>query len=68
MDIKHIIFTALAVFALTTTAGCDDEGPLESAGERVDDAFDRDTPAENAAEEIEEAGEAVGDTVREATE
>jgi PhzF family phenazine biosynthesis protein len=45
-----------------------DQGPMVRAGERVDDAFVRVTPAENVADEAEDAAEEVGEAARESPE
>lgn len=55
----------LMIFAVSITGlavtGCNDDGPVENAGESMDnaveetkEAFDPDGPAENAGEEIDE--------------
>ncbi len=52
---------ALALFALMLLptlplVGCkSDDGPLEKAGEKLDDAMDGDGPAEKAGEKVDKA-------------
>lgn len=38
----HVFALLLAVFGVTSLAGCDtNDGPVESAGERVDNAYEK---------------------------
>jgi len=48
--------------------GCEQEGPAERAGEKVDEALEGGTkgPMEKAGEEMDKAGEKVGEAVEEA--
>ena len=62
-----------AAFALgLCVQGCDNRGPAEKAGEKIDNAVEQadggskdltDGPAENAGEAIDQAGKDVGDAV-----
>ena len=52
---------------LTALTGCKPDTPAEELGEGVDDVLDgRDTPLENAAEEIEDTADDVGEAVNDA--
>lgn len=57
----HVFAMLLAVFGVTALAGCDNDGPMESAGERADEAY------ENTKDGVEDAAEETGDAVEDAT-
>ena len=52
---KLIIFVLCASLMFTVFTGCEQEGPAEKAGEKIDEAV------ENAGEAMEEAGEEIQD-------
>lgn len=55
---KFRIFLAVLIAALTVgLAGCEKEGPMERAGEKLDDAT----------EEVKDAAEEAGDEIEDAT-
>lgn len=59
---QRLTFTALAAWLLAASlliAGCEDEGPAEQAGEKIDDA------AEETQESAEDAADSAGDAVEE---
>jgi len=62
---KGRLLTILMVLSLAGIAGCEEPGPAERAGERIDDALSeaRDR-LDEAGDEIEEAAEEVGDALR----
>lgn len=58
----HVFAILLAIFGATSLVGCDsNDGPVESAGERVDDAFD------NTKDGVEDAADDAGDAIEDAT-
>ncbi|MBA4743568.1 MAG: hypothetical protein H2060_12775 [Azoarcus sp.] len=64
MRIDFRLMTIAMLFPLAMLVGCDEPGPAEKAGAKIDesvesvkDAVDPDGPAENAGEEIDEAVE-----------
>jgi hypothetical protein len=66
MNITKLLSLLSLAFALSFSPGCEQDGPLEEAGENVDDALDgEDTPLENAAEEVEDAADDVAEAVEE---
>ncbi len=50
---KHYYWLILAVFLAAFAQGCEQEGPAEKAGEKVDEAV------EETGDKIEETGEAI---------
>ena len=64
MKQKHFFTLLLAVvfFLMTGLLGCQNDGPAEQAGEKVDQAV------ESTEEAVEEAGDEVEDTMEEAGE
>ena len=59
MFIKKLAIISILILFLAAFVACDQEGPAEKAGERIDEA------AEEAAEKVEEAGEAVEEKAEE---
>ena len=60
-----MLLTMLMALGLAGIAGCEEQGPAEQAGERLDDAVsDARDRLEEAGDEIEEAAEEVGDALR----
>lgn len=62
MRILRILVCAMALTFLLAIAGCEEEGPAEKAGKRIDEA------AEKAGEEIEEAGDEIEEAAEKAEE
>lgn len=67
VNLKKIFLSGLIVVGLSTTYGCQPkkQGPLERAGERVDEIADNISEGEPALKKkgpLERAGEAVEDT------
>jgi hyperosmotically inducible periplasmic protein len=56
---KMIVLISLLAFLGIGTLGCEQKGPAEKAGEKVDEA------AEQAGEKMEEAGEKAGELMEE---
>lgn len=72
---KTLATTLIASGLLLCAAGCEEKGPMEKAGESIDnaakdvkDAFDKDGPVENAAEKAGEAIDDAADKVKDAVE
>jgi hypothetical protein len=62
----HVFALLLAVFGVTSLAGCDtNDGPVESAGERVDDAYEN--TKDGVKDAADNAGDAIDDACDEAT-
>ncbi len=57
-SLKQTLLVLIAI-AMLVVAGCDDSGPMETAGEEIDEA------AEEAGEQIEEAGEDIQEEAEE---
>lgn len=57
----HVFALLLAVFGVTALSGCDNDGPMENAGERADDAY------ENTKDSVEDAADDAGDAIDDAT-
>ena len=56
---KKLIYTAIATFLLVgVIAGCEEQGPMEEAGEKIDNTF------EKAGNQIEDACEKVKEEVK----
>lgn len=53
---KKLIFTTIATFFLIgVIAGCEDQGPMEEAGEKIDNTFEKaGNKIEDACEEVKE--------------
>lgn len=63
--IKRFSSAALAAFLALAVFGCEEEGPAERAGERLDDALsEAQDRFEDARDEIEEGAEEVRDALR----
>lgn len=62
MRFTRTVITALALGFLLGLAGCEEEGPAEKAGERIDEA------AEKAGDEMEEAGDEIEEAAEKAEE
>lgn len=60
MKLNSGIAAAIVALAIAGLAGCEREGPMEQAGERIDNA------AEEAGEKIEEAGDKIEDAADDA--
>ena len=59
------VLAAVVILSSMALAGCEDEGPAQRAGERLDDAMsEAQDRFEDAREEIEEAAEEVGEALR----
>lgn len=52
---KHILMATLAGVLTVSLMGCEQQGPMEEAGERIDNSM------ENAGDKIEDAGDKVED-------
>lgn len=52
---KHILMATLAGVLTVSLMGCEQQGPMEEAGERIDNSM------ENAGDKIENAGDKVED-------
>lgn len=52
---KYILMTALAGVLTVSLMGCEQQGPMEEAGEKIDNSI------ENAGDKIENAGDRVED-------
>jgi hypothetical protein len=59
--LKLLLLACLLGFATSGLVGCEEEGPMERAGERADEAV------EEVGEEVEEAGEEIEEAVDDAT-
>ena len=57
----HVFALLLAVLGVTALSGCDNDGPMENAGERVDEGY------ENTKDSMEDAAEDAGDSIEDAT-
>lgn len=59
---RKLIIPAIAFYGLfaLALAGCENEGPMEEAGENMDQAV------EDAGDQMEQAGDEMGDTMEEA--
>lgn len=56
---------ALLTLGTVSLIGCEDEGPAEQMGERLDDALsEAQDRLEDARDEVEDAAEEVGDALR----
>lgn len=61
-DIFENFFAGVLILLVATFVACEQEGPAEKAGEKIDEA------AEEAAEKVEEAGDALEETADEVEE
>ncbi len=50
---RHLAFLAVGVAGLL--AGCEDKGPMQKAGEKVDNAVDQRGPAEKLGDKVDKA-------------
>lgn len=58
----HVFALLLAALGATSLVGCDaNDGPVESAGERVDDAY------KNTKDSVKDAADDAGDAIEDAT-
>ena len=65
---KILIAVILAMFAFTFVA-CEQEGPVEETGEKLEESMEETgEEAEEATEQMEESAEEAGDTLEEKTE
>ena len=65
--IQKILVVFVSFFALTIFTACEDEGPAEKVGEKIDNAVEETQEnLEEAGDEIEETAEETGDKLEEA--
>jgi hypothetical protein len=62
MLIKKLTVISILILFVTAFVACEQQGPAEEAGEKIDEA------AEEAAEKVEEAGDAMEETAEEVKE
>ncbi|HSN72446.1 MAG TPA: hypothetical protein VLT59_13110 [Steroidobacteraceae bacterium] len=65
-DTIKAVATAAGLALLLAFAGCEQDGPMENAGEEVDEAFDTQGGAEDVGEEVDEAVDELGESAEEA--
>ena len=61
----RIFAILLATFGALSLAGCDNDGPAENAGERMDNAYEN--TKENVKDAADDAGDAIEDACEDAT-
>lgn len=65
----RVLTLALVLIAAVFVSGCEEKGPAERAGEKIDHAFsEAKEKAEEAGKKVEEAGQRIDEAVREAEE
>ena len=67
LSAKHLLLIAL-LGTLITITGCEEKGPAEKAGEKIDKAFDDSNNAiEDAIDNAKEKSEEIEDDIKDAT-
>lgn len=68
MIIRNALLAASLLLATPLLVACDDDGPVEQAGEKMDDALKtNDSTLEDAGEAVDEAADDAHDAVEDAT-
>ncbi len=68
MIIKKIITITVLSLSIVAFSGCESKGPVEKAGEKIDEAVQKTTDkVEEATEAVKEKAEEVGNAVKKTT-